>query len=248
MKKLLAITDLTRMQRGAVCIAGCDSDGVCFRPILPPPGIPERMLKSDGKPVIFPFAAIEFDLVRHTPRPPHTEDHLFAPASMRFVRALNDEQKRRLLSKSLFGSVAEVFEQPIRHGPGFYVNDGEGPRSVGTIQPKEIHEVLYEQSEDNAWNYRLGFHDGKNISYRLKITDLTWNYYCSSQRGGANPPQIAAELTQLLQSQTVYLRVGLSRGWAKFPGKCFLQINGIYTFPDYLEGKTFADFVLSSRE
>jgi hypothetical protein len=24
---------------------------------------------------------------------------------------------------------------------------------------------------------------------------------------------------------------------------CYLQVNGIYTFPDYLEGKCFADFL-----
>ncbi|MCS6910134.1 MAG: hypothetical protein NZM11_06140 [Anaerolineales bacterium] len=27
----------------------------------------------------------------------------------------------------------------------------------------------------------------------------------------------------------------------KFPGRCFLQITAIHTFPDYLQGKTFAD-------
>ena len=37
-------------------------------------------------------------------------------------------------------------------------------------------------------------------------------------------------------------RIGLSRGWAKFPDRCFLQVNGVYTFPDYLQGKTFAEF------
>ncbi|MBM4422943.1 MAG: hypothetical protein FJ030_06060 [Chloroflexi bacterium] len=243
MKKLLAITDLTRMQRGAVCIAGYDGEGNCIRPVLPPPGIPERALKAGGKAIIFPFAAVEFELIRHTPKPPHSEDHVYDPASVRFVRALNDEQKRRLLDRSCFGSVAEIFEQPIQRNPGFYVNDGEGPRSVGAIRPKAIRQVFYEQGEDNAWNYRLGFFDSEDQYYRLKITDLTWNYFCSSQRTEERtPPQIAADLTKLLKRKDVYLRIGLSRGWAKFPGRCFLQLNGIYTFPDFLQGKTFADF------
>ena len=34
----------------------------------------------------------------------------------------------------------------------------------------------------------------------------------------------------------------LARGWQKFPERCYLQITGVYTFPDYLEGKIFTDF------
>jgi hypothetical protein len=30
--------------------------------------------------------------------------------------------------------------------------------------------------------------------------------------------------------------------WQKFPERCYLQITGIYTFPDYLKGRTFIDF------
>ncbi|MEK6573846.1 MAG: hypothetical protein AABZ58_05970, partial [Chloroflexota bacterium] len=109
-------------------------------------------------------------------------------------------------------------------------------------RPKAIHQVFYEQGEDNAWNYRLGFYDGEDKYYRLKITDLTWNYFCSAQRAeDRDPLQIAADLTRLLKRKDTYLRIGLSRGWAKFPGRCFLQLNGICTFPDYLEGKTFVD-------
>jgi phage host-nuclease inhibitor protein Gam len=246
-RQLLAITDLTRMQRGAVCIAGQDREGHCIRPVLPPPGIPERALKAEGKAVIFPFAVVEFEWVRPTPKPPHCEDHLFAPASVRFVRTLTEVQKRKVLNQSKFDAVVAIFEQPIQRGPGFYVLDGEGPRSVGTIQPKAIHQVFYEQGEDNAWNYRLGFFDQQDEYYRLKITDLTWNYYCAFQRTQDRAPaQIASDLTQLLKSKTVHLRIGLSRGWAKFPGRCFLQVNGVYTFPDYLRGKIFTDFTSST--
>jgi hypothetical protein len=79
--------------------------------------------------------------------------------------------------------------------------------------------------------------------FRLKITDLTWHYFCNSLRGQfASADPCAAEMVRMLQDKHVYLRIGLSRGWKKFPERCFLQLNGIYTFPDYLDGKTFADF------
>ena len=65
MKKLLAITDLTRMQQGRVCVAGYDSEGNCIRPVRPPPGISEKSLLEGGKATVFPFAVVEFDLLEH---------------------------------------------------------------------------------------------------------------------------------------------------------------------------------------
>ncbi len=243
MKTLLAITDLTRMHRGAVCIAGQDPAGNVIRPVLPPPGISERMARNGDKAVIFPFGVVEFEILKHTPKPPHTEDHLFDPKSIVPKGVLKEEQKRRVLEKSLFEDVAAIFEQSIQRHPGHSVADGIGPRSVGTVRPKAVHQIFYEQGEDNAWNYRLGFDDPSDAYYRLKITDLTWNTYFGSRRSPErDPAAIAEEMTLLLKDTTVYLRIGLSRGWAKFPGRCFLQVNGVYTFPDYLQGKTFAEF------
>jgi hypothetical protein len=243
MKTLLAITDLTRMQHGHICIAGQDSEGRCIRPVLPPPGIPETLALANDQAIIFPFAAVELDIKQHTPKPPHTEDHLFDAHSVIFKGTLKEEQKRRVVEKSRFPSVAAIFDQPIAHDTGFHVADGQGPRSVGTVRPKAFHKIFYSPGDDDAWNYRLGFYDEADEYYRLKITDLTWNYYCAAQRADAHgPTEIAEEFSQRLKGQLVYLRIGLSRGWKKFPGRCFLQINGLYTFPDYLKGKTFADF------
>ena len=40
----------------------------------------------------------------------------------------------------------------------------------------------------------------------------------------------------------IYLRLGLTRPWGD-PEYCWTQVTGIYTFPDYLEGSTFAHFI-----
>jgi hypothetical protein len=44
----------------------------------------------------------------------------------------------------------------------------------------------------------------------------------------------------------VYLRIGLARHWhpdhEQPKNRCYLQITGVYTFPDYLGGRCFADF------
>ena len=238
----IVITDLTRMHRGMVCIAGYDKDRQCIRPIQPPPGIPESMLLSTEKQlIIFPFAIVEFELLKPEPQPPHTEDIYFLSVSPKFIRRAKDTQK--VLEWTLFPNVQAIFEQPIYSDFGYYVLDGQGPRSLGTIRPQHITKVGYEPEPGGTWDYRLWFDDAEGDSYRLKITDLTWQYYCHSLRDEQrSPKRIALELTHILQTREVFLRIGLARGWKQHPDRCYLQITGVYTFPDYLNGKTFADF------
>jgi len=229
------------MYRGTVCIAGYSGEHTCICPILPPPGIPESALIKGGKPIIFPFAVIQLDLFDQKPQPPHTEDWLYDPDSVSFIRPVKD--RKAVLDWSLFDSINNIFEQPIHDDFGFYVMDCEGTRSLGTVQPLEVYQVIYEEGEEGNWDYRIIFTDKSGKRYRLKITDLTWHYYCDYLRSPNNTPiEIGAQLTELLRSREVYLRIGLSRGWKKFPDRCYLQINGVYTFPDYLNGKTFLDF------
>ena len=244
MNKELAITDLTRMQRGHVCIVGYDKDGICIRPILQYPGIDEQSLFVNDQPIVFPFAVVEYLLLRPRPQPPHTEDCYYDPTSIKFVRRVRDHKRERLLNLSLFESVAAIFEQPIHNERGHYIMDGAGPRSLGTILLQDVLEIRYEKdARSGNWDYRIRFTDEQGESYRLKITDLTWHYYCDSLRDeNHSPTEIASDLSQMLASRKVYLRVGLSRGWAEHPDRCYLQVNGIHTFPDYLNGKTFADF------
>jgi hypothetical protein len=241
LKRQLIITDVTRMQEGRVCIAGYDQNGRCVRPVLPPPGIYESNLYSKGQLIVFPFAVVMFDLQQQIVEPPHTEDWRYDPTSVSFVRKLDEKQRRETLEKTLFPDLAAIFEVPILSGPGHFVMAGQGPRSLGTIQPKQILEALYRHIE-SKWDYRLHFVDGNDKTYRLGVTDLSWRYYNDFQfNGGHSADEISATLTRKLRSNQVYLRVGLARHWEKYPDRCYLQLTGIYTFPDYLEGKTFAD-------
>ena len=249
MKKSLVITDVTRMQEGRVCIAGYDAEGRCIRPVLPPPGIHERTLYAQGRPIVFPFAVVEYELTRPLPRPPHTEDHEYDPRSVRFIKRLESDDRRETLEKTLFKSIAAIFEEPIFADVGHYVMDGRGPRSLGTIRPQRVARVIHEPAPDGKWQYRLRFSDSEGTTYRLTVTDLAWRYYHDRQReSGHKPGEISSVLTAALKSSEVYLRIGLARGWDKFPDRCFLQITGVYTFPDYLGGRTFADFAPASPQ
>ena len=243
MKKVLVITDVTRMREGRVCIAGYDQEGRCIRPVLPPPGIHESALYAYGHVIVFPFAEVEYELLHSTPEPPHTEDYRYDPASVRFVGQVSEETRKEVLTKSLFPSLEAVFEVPVCTDPGHYVVAGKGPRSLGTIRPARILKAIYEQSEEGSWKYRLGFVDGEDKTYWLTVNDLTWRYYNDRGRTmGIDPKAMSSRLTSALKRRDVYLRVGLTRGWEKFPDRCYIQVTGIYTFPDCLKGRTFADF------
>jgi hypothetical protein len=243
MRKPIVITEVTRMQNDHVCIAGYDQQGHCLRPVLPPPGIHESTLYSGPRPVIFPSAKVEFEFTQPTPQPPHTEDIRYNPAAVRFIERQPGERWRKMLEVTLSKSVSEIFEQPIHSEHGHYIMDGQGPRSLGSIKPAHITQVIHELSPEKKWQYRLRFEDGTGAAYRLTITDLTWRYYCDYQRTqGEAPADIATSLLRILQASEVYLRIGQARGWDKFPGRCYIQLTGIHTFPDYLAGKTFADY------
>jgi hypothetical protein len=242
-KQPLLITDLTRMRGGHVCLAGYDPQGRCVRPAEP--RIHEDLVKRDGQFCVYPSAVVEFDLLAPRPQPPHTEDHVFDLFHIQFVRRARPREFGEVLLRSLSPSVAAIFEQPILEAQGYSVADGAGPRSVGTVRPRGIVRAIYGPSIEGAWDYRLQFYDEAGAFFSLKVTDLTWHLYCDAQRGPERQPaDIAAELTALLKTRKVLLRIGLSRGWAEHRGRCFLQINGVYTSPDYLEGKTLADFAL----
>lgn len=243
MIKFITITDVTRMREGRVCVAGYDNDRVCIRPVLPQPGIHERTLFKNKRPYVFPFAEVEYELLRPHPQPPHTEDYLYDPTRTRFVRRLDEEQRKALLKQTLFPDLYELFETPILFDLGFYILDGKGPRSLGTIEPKQVIGAFYERLPEGKWKYRLRFMDQSRTAYTLTITDLAWRYYCDFQReSGSSPSTISNKMSSILKLSRVYLRIGLARSWEKFPDRCYIQITGVYTFPDYLNGKTFADF------
>ncbi len=249
MKKPIVITEVTRMQEGRVCIAGYDQHGQCIRPVLPPPGIHESMLYSKQQIIVFPAAKVEFDFTQPTPQPPHTEDVRYDPISVRFIERQPEDRWRKMLEATLSNSLSTIFEQPIHAEHGYYIMDGQGPRSLGTIRPARILKTIHEFSQDSKkWKYRLGFVDSEQATYWLTVTDLTWRYFHDQQRrAGRTPGDIANEMTALLKNKEVLLRIGLARGWEEHPDRCYIQLTGVYTFPDYLEGKTFADFASKDK-
>ena len=104
--------------------------------------------------------------------------------------------------------------------------------------------IYEERKEGQKWDYRIVFEDQSAQRYRLRVTDLAFRCYldhCRTQLG-QSPSAISDGLLELFNQAATFLRIGLARHWERFPDRCYLQITGVYSFPDYLEGRCFADF------
>jgi hypothetical protein len=244
MQTWLTITDVTRMHAGKVCIAGVADDGRVIRPIFARDGISEAWLYQDQTPIIRPFARLMFEYIRPRSQPPHTEDWIINPDFKRYDIPLSDVERRALLIKISFPSVRDIFQADIQSNPGRFLREGQGIRSLGTIKPAKI--ISSRISDQNGkCDYRLTFTDQTGVEFTLPIVDLTFRYAVDHLRtnGNLSSNLINLFLQAFFERYEVFLRIGVTRPtWVEHPHCCFLQITAIYTFPDYLDDKCFADF------
>lgn len=246
----LIITDVTRMGGRRVCIAGVTEDGISIRPTLPHPGpgIQENWLYTNGHCVIRPFASVTLDLLEHQPNPPHTEDWLMNPQIKIFNRLQELQERATFLANIVDQSVLEIFGAEIHNPTRPYTDTGIGNRSLGTIRPRSVRFVRYQLNERGNWECHITFTDQAGIEYKLPVTDLSFRYYLDFLRDQEHQStgSIGLQMQQILNHPTTIFRIGLTRGFNpdrnQPQDRCYLQITGVYTFPDYLEGRCFADF------
>lgn len=247
----MLVTDVTRMGGEKVCIAGYVGKGwdslECVRPVLPRPAHTEEDFLFDGEnPIIRPFAVVELDFISKPDIvPPHTEDWIIDPDHRRFCRELDCAKRRRFLDKTASASVGEIFDDSVCTEHGTYLLQGTGARSLGTIKVGSFQEVSFSRRQDDKFDYRITFTDQADCSYRLAVTDLAFRRHCVHEHLDTpmNCEELSRRITYSLQrSSALFLRIGLARGWQEHTDRCYLQVTGIYSFPDYLVGRCFADF------
>ena len=234
----MVVTDITRMEGERVCVGGYLEDGAAVRPVAGRAGPDERWLQSARGEPVAPFSVVELRVGWAPKRlgAPHTEDRTIPDTGHRVVRVLPDEERRAILERSLSRGVRAIFGAEVHayaNGTwGRYVRSGEGQRSLGTIRATAVRGVRYQHyPERGRWDYRLRFSDASGEEFQLAVVDLAFRRHLDALRdGGLSPDRSAATVLATLQRQTVYLRIGLARGWDKHPDRCYLQITGVYGF------------------
>ncbi len=237
-RRTMFVTDVTRMEGRRICVGGYLDDGGAVRPLVGRSGPDEAWLQQAHGGLVVPFAVVE---LRISGKPkgchaPHTEDRLTPKRGHRVQRTLTVQERVDLLERTSLPSVRAIFGVTIHgDGPGNwgrYVLSGQGTRSLGTVRVAEIEDILYRHyPERNRWDYRLRFRDGTGEVYQLAVVDLAFRAQLDALRdSGMAPHAVAAAMRDGLRGQRVYLRVGLARGWAKHPDRCYLQLTGVYGF------------------
>jgi len=219
------------MHEGRICIAGLDDDGRCVRPVVPSGSLWEEFLTHFPGPEIMPFSRISVHLLDPQPDPPHTEDWTFNWLSTRLAGQADRETAHAMLRRVLDPNVEAIFGAPICHDEGWYVRQGEGDRSLGTVIPQRVAEVAVFVPADRRMRVRIAFVDETGADYRLSVTDLTLLRWCAAQldrEGGTGP--VEQRLRRGFDRRRPFLRIGLARHWDKHPDRCHLQITGVYPF------------------
>ncbi len=245
MQKTIVITDLTQMPTGnRVCVVGIDESNQCTRPVYPDGlGVPKSYLSSGTKLIIRPKAKVSFDFYPVKIEPPHIEDQGFDSASIVGKGLCNGDEWENVLRNSSYAKVGDIYDDLLQDHS--WVMQGANTRSIATLSEATIINI---QLSESSIKPRLTFTDGVGCQFSRPVSDLTFWDLCYKEVKSNNRTrlEVSRELLNLLQgADRLYLRLGLARPWLQ-PGlseeRCYLQVTGIYTFPDYLGGKSFADF------
>ena len=242
MRELLAITDVTLMWEDMVCIAGVTQDLRCIRPVADG-GVRIWSLYKSKKPIIYPGSKVWMDFSESEISPPHIEDRTFDPLSVEHKDSFSQRHWETLLRKISFGSVQDVFDGNLKERR---VQPGADTRSLGTIKNIDIQNISVERRYDRP-TVRMDFEDESGeLHERFPVNDLAFRGLFDELAGQHTSEQRAAEtlLDRIRDADRVYLRVGLARPTeiGDYEKACWVQVTGVYTFPDYLEGRTWADF------
>ena len=233
MRKII-ITDLTRFATpDKVCIAAIDMDtGECLRPI---PYLDSAQVKQLN---IHPGAIIEGNITLNSNTTnPHIEDASYT--KLKYLGAVSSEEFKSILNKTLSNSVASGFGVSFSDHQKHIPYGIHATCSIITIRISpsllEIHEDTYKPGKIKA-----SFTDEAGHSFHyLSITDRGFFDFA---KGHQDDGELRKVQEFVLAQKEVYLRIGVGRRWSIGDRDGYwLQVNGIYTFPDFLkEIRTYA--------
>jgi len=246
MRETIVITDLTQMPaENQVCVVGITKTGECIRPVCQG-GFLKKYLYINNQVAIRPRARIEFNFTKARIEPPHIEDRTFVPSSIVNHGPCNDAEWEHILRSNSHSRVEDIYNGFLQDRS--WVQPGARTRSIYTLSEVAVANIQLSEWEGNL-RYKLSFKDSAGNIFDRPVSDLAFRELCYKKvkRDGCPRLTVSNDITNLLTSASrVYLRLGLARPWTRPRSnepRCYLQVTGIYTFPDYLKGKMFADFL-----
>ena len=222
------ITDLTRFNKhDEFCIAVIDREtGQCLRPM---PYLKSAKIKELN---IHPGAILSGDItIKNSLCTPHIEDSEYN-TNLKYLGACSGDEFKTILDKTLSKSVEEGFNIILDDGQKHIPKSTTAKCSIVTIkiEPKllNIHKDSYNPKRIKASFTDNNFH---YFSY-LPITDRGFYDYAEKY----NTEDNLKKVREFIHSQQeIYLRIGVGREHTiKDKAGYWFQINGIYTFPDFL--------------
>jgi hypothetical protein len=245
MRQTIVITDLTQMpDPNQVCVVGISENGECIRPICDG-GFQKIYLYVDKNVIVRPRARIEFDFAETEVEPPHIEDRIFNPSSIINHGLCNDADWEKILRNSSYIRVEDIYDGFLQDGK--WVEPGSATRSIATLSKASIANVQLPEW-DGKLRYRISFRDFTRNLFDCPVSDLTFRelIYKETKKNNRTRSDVSNDLTNILnRAERIYLRLGLARPFKRSAAeepRCYLQVTGVYTFPDYLAGRTFIDF------
>lgn len=246
MRQTIVITDLTQMPEGdQVCVVGISEKGECIRPVCEG-GFQKKYLYAGKNVIIRPMARIEFDFTEAKIEPPHIEDRAFNPGFIINHGLCGDADWENILRNSSYARVEDIYNGFLQECN--WVKPGSVTRSIATLSKSSIVNVQLPEWEGKL-RYRLSFRDITGNLFNCPVSDLAFRelIYKEVKRNNRPRSDVSRELTNILKRvERIYLRLGLARPFRRSTAdepRCYLQVTGVHTFLDYLQGKTFADFL-----
>ena len=222
----IIVTDMTRFKNeDLLCIAGIDTaTGNCIRPM--------PYLKADqcSRLNILPGAILRGDMIAKLKLDaPHTEDHTYE--NLDFIGPSSAEDFKSVLEGSLSASVEAGFGVAIGDKQKYIQAATPPNHSIITVKTDDVSIV---EDKFNPDKFRIIFTDMSGKQYWfLSLTDLGFFNYAQDHNTKEGRRKVNSFL---YRQQEVYLRIGLSRLHTSGERSGYwLQVNGIYTFPDYLK-------------
>lgn len=224
----IAVTHLTRMQPGYICVAGLDvKTRAHVRPVLKG-RLPSNLLTQGGGPFEI-GALVDLGEVKHVASTPEVEDYLFDVSKAHRLKRLDSKEFWKILSSGTGKNLAGIFGKHLEaQAKGAAVEEAKGTASLGCLSVDDA------TLDVNPWqSIRMGFSSG-DFDVDLSVTDVR---LVKPDFKTPNQKKIEIAQQKLAKEVSAIICVGLTRPWTK-PGddrrRHWLQVNNIHFSDDPL--------------